>query len=225
MKKLSLLLTALTVLLLSTQAVSADQYEGDKPSAEILIDKQVCSPFQNKGGDLECTYVENLSTTDYRYSPLGYVFFRLRVKNTSTKVLNAVTIKDVAPDYVDLYENPGKLDGRTLVIDAGNFAAGEEKVFTVRSRVQSQDKMPSDKGLICVVNKATASNSDASDEDSSQFCIEKEVEQVSTPGPSGQTKGGVPKKVPSAGAEHGMLITALSGALGYFGLKLRRIRG
>ena len=60
-----------------------------------------------------------------------------------------------------------------------------------------------------------------SDEDTAQLCVEKEV-GAGTPTSPG-VKGGAPKKVPAAGAEHGVLLMGLSGLLSYVGLKLRKI--
>lgn len=72
-------------------------------------------------------------------------------------------------------------------------------------QVLSQDKLPSDKGLFCIVNKAQAYTDQTSASDTSQLCIEKQVVGVIT--------------VPSAGPELGLLL--LAGELTTLGLGIK----
>ncbi len=92
-----------------------------------------------------------------------------------------------------------------------DLKAGEEKVFDLKARVLPQNKLPRDKGLFCLTNQANVSSPLGSDADTAQFCIEKQV--LGT------------QEVPSAGAEFGFAVTALSSALGALGLKLRKYNG
>ena len=225
MKNIAFILAVITVFLLCVASVSTDaygSYEGEQPSLDILIDKEVGVPQTTKGGKLEYIYVDNLTTRDHRFSPFDTVFFRIKVKNTSDQNLQDVVITDFPPEFVELFENPGTKDGSNLVIKVGDLKADEEKEYIVKARIFEQAKLPADKGLFCVVNRVRVeAKNNVSDEDTAQLCVEKEV-GAGTPTSPG-VKGGAPKKVPAAGAEHGVLLMGLSGLLSYVGLKLRKI--
>jgi len=178
---------------------------GPAGALTILIDKTVGKPIgQTKGGLVSLDYVDNLSVSDYKFRPGQEIFFQLKVKNTSGVSLSNVTVKDYVPSYLEPIEGPGSFDegSRIITINAGNFAVDEEKVYVMKMKVFSQDKLPADKGLFCLVNKADASTNGVYDDDTSQFCIEKEVIAA--------------EKVPSAGPEMGVLI--LAGELTVLGL-------
>jgi len=203
MKNNVLLLTFLSALLFlsSGATVSADygqygQYGQPSPSQTILIDKQVGKPgaTMTKGGVMTIDYVDNLTPADTRFRPGEEVNFKLKVKNTSNVTLNNVTVKDVVPSYLEPIEGPGAFDekSRTISFDAGSFAPDQEKTYFIKMQLFPQDKMPADKGLFCLTNKATAGNGSAYDDDASQFCIEKEVIGV--------------KAAPKAGPELGIVL-------------------
>jgi uncharacterized repeat protein (TIGR01451 family) len=177
---------------------------GPAGALTILIDKTVGKPTgQTKGGVSSLNYVDNLSVTDYKFKPGQEIFFQLKVKNTSGVSLSNVTVKDYVPSYLEPIEGPGNFDegSRIITISAGNFSVDEEKVYVMKMKIFSQDKLPADKGLFCLVNKADASTGGTYDDDTSQFCIEKEVLAAA--------------KVPSAGPEMGLLlISAELAALG-----------
>ena len=166
----------------------------------IIIDKAVGNPSGNtKGGLTEVSYLDNYSSSDYRFSPGQYISFRLKVKNTSDVVLYSLKVKDLLPLYIEPVENPGEYNSNehSISFDAGDFAVDEEKIYYLKFKVASQDKLPNDKGIICLINKAEVSNSQAYDEDTAQFCIEKVVTGV--------------KEVPAAGPEMGLSLLALNG--------------
>jgi len=213
MKKFISLLTSISMFLLIALPVSA-QYDSPKTSTAILVDKLVSVPHSTKGGTTDYTYVDNLTVNDYRYSPDAYVFFRIRVKNTSNVQLDNVVVTDNGPQYVQMYADPGTVSGNTLTINVGSLKAQEEKVYVVKGRVAQHGQLPADQGLICVTNKATATSGSTADDDTAQFCIEK---SVST------SKGGVPTKVPQAGAADGILITTMASAMAYLGLKFKKL--
>lgn len=213
MNKVFAFLTAVSFFLLVALPVSA-QYETPSTTTAILVDKLVGVPHFTKGGSTDYTYVDNLTSNDYRYSPEAYVYFSIRVKNTSNTQLDNVVVTDNGPQYVQMYADPGTVSGNTLTLNVGSLKAQEEKVYIVKGRVVRQDQMPSDQGVVCVTNKATASNGSISDDDTAQFCIEKSV---------GTTKGGVPTSVPQAGAADGVLITTLASAIAYMGLKFKKL--
>lgn len=211
MKKLSCVFAALAaIFLLLSSKVDAQygQYGQPTPSQSILIDKMVGRPDSSttKGGLTNVEYVDNLTPSDTRFKPNQDVYFRLKVKNTSNIGQTNVTVRDYFPSYVSPVEGPGSYDdnSRMITFNAGNFSPDEEKVYFIRVRLVGQNLMPADKGLFCLINRATASNDNVSDEDTSQFCVEKQVTDV--------------VKVPQAGPEMGVLL--MGGEMAMLGLGL-----
>ena len=171
------------------------QYGGETPSYSILIDKMVGKPTQTKGGSQTYTYVDNLSPSDPRFSPNQEVWFKVKVKNTSSQNLTAVQVTDYVPSYLMPIEGPGKWNpnNRTITWNAGDFSVDEEKVYYIKMQVYDQSLLPADKGLFCVINKVDARKDNvAYDDDTAQICIEKQVAEA--------------KKIPQAGPEMGMLL-------------------
>ena len=208
-----------TIYLLLTTGALADygqygQYSSEPaPSASILIDKTVGKPdgTVTKGGVTNIQYVDNLSPSDVRFRPGEQVMFKLRVKNTSNVTLNNVMVNDIVPSYVEPIEGPGMFDAVTRLIsfNAGSFAPDEEKTFTIKMQLYGQDKLPTDKGLFCLINKSRAYNELASDEDTAQFCVEKEVIGVVS--------------TPKAGPEMGTLLLGAQAMLVGLGFSLKKI--
>ncbi len=204
-KNIFVILFTFSLLLLSSRTTFAQygQYGGPGPSKTILIEKMVSTPNQTKGGVDQFNYVDNLSPSDPRFAPDQQIIFRLKVKNTSDVVLTSVEVKDFVPDFLTPVSYPGNFDSasRTITFNAGDFAVGEEKTYFLTMKVSSQNQMPADKGIICEINKSQAYNSEVFDEDTAQFCIEKQVVGVSN--------------VPSAGPGMGLILIGLElGALG-----------
>jgi hypothetical protein len=212
MKKLTgfifFLLLALKVSAVNAQYGQYGQYGGGTPSYSLLIDKMVAKPGTQKGETAQ--YVDNLSPSDPRYAPNQDVWFKIKVKNTANTALQAVEIKDYVPEYILPIEGPGKWDPqtRTLTWNAGNFAVDEEKTYYVKMRVYEQKLLPADKGLFCIINKASAKNNVAYDDDTAQLCIEKQVLGVA--------------RVPTAGPEMGLVILAGNLVLAGVGMSLRK---
>lgn len=209
MKRLAtLLVLTISYLVLTTNASAQygqyGPYGGEEPNLSIVVDKMVGKPVSTKGGSLDADYVDNLSPSDPRFVSGNEVFFKVKVKNTSDIKLKNVEVKDFLPDFVDFKEGPGSFDKstRTLTIDAGDFDVDEKKEYFIRVKVVEQDELPEDQGVVCVVNKAEAFDGGVSDEDTAQFCVEKEVLGVTA--------------VPSAGPEMGALL--LSGQVAMLGL-------
>jgi len=213
MKKLIYVFLLLVASYWLVNPVSAQygQYGEETPSYSILVDKMVGKPSQEKGGSQTVTYVDNLSPSDPRFSPNQQVWFKIKVKNTSSQNLTAVYVTDYVPSYLMPIEGPGKWnpDNRTISWNAGDFAVDEEKVYYIKMQVFDQSLLPSDKGLFCVVNKVEAKKDNiAYDDDTAQLCIEKQVVGAKT--------------VPQAGPEYGMILLTLN-LLGMgFGIKLKK---
>ena len=217
MKKSVLSALIFALYLVAAGQVFADQYgpyEGKKPSPDISVDKKVGLPqTTTKGGEVTYGFVDNLTSGDRRFSPQEYLFFEVKVKNTSDATLENVVVRDFALDYVDLYENPGNFDSRDIVLKVGTLKAGEEKTYILKGRVKAQSDLPVDKGILCTVNKVRASNDKVADEDTAQFCIERNVTAVNPP-----------VTIPKAGPEHGLLIMISAASSALAGLRLRKAR-
>lgn len=182
------------------------QYGAPAPQQKILIDKTVATGSETKGAVQ--TFVDNLSPSDPRFTPGDVVTFQLKIKNTADALLDNVEVTDILTPSVELVSGASLRTDGTAVIKVGSLAPNEEKSFTLKVRVKSQDKLPQDKGIICEVNKAKVSANGASDEDSAQFCIEKQVVGV--------------KQVPSTGPELGIVLFAGELATLTAGIYLKR---
>lgn len=196
MKNIALSFAITTALLISgASTVMADSYSVPQQSYSIAIDKQVAFP-ELKDGKTVYTYVDNLGSNDYAFVPGGYVFFKVKVKNTSSTNLDNVVLKDFAPQYVDVF---------TTEIAVGTLQPQEEKEYIIQARVQQNTP---EAAMTCVTNTAHVSNDKTSAQDTASLCIRKELP--------------APKAIPTAGPEFGLTMTALSAVAGYVGLKLRK---
>lgn len=214
------LITFITVITFISPSVSADsgqygqygQYGSPAPAQTILIDKMVGKVTgTTKGGVVNVTYVDNLTPADPRFTPGAQVMFSIKVKNTSTVTISNITVNDYVPSYVEPMEGPGTYNSSTRVVswNIASLAPDQEMVFYLKMQLFGQAQLPADKGLFCLTNKATAGNGSASDQDSSQFCVEKEVIGV--------------KKAPAAGPEAGALILGANAILAGVGFSLKRL--
>ncbi|MFH0773825.1 MAG: hypothetical protein V1922_05960 [bacterium] len=214
MKKL--FISFITVLALTTvipHSAFADygqygQYGQPAPVESILVDKQVSKPVtMSKGGILQYEYVDNLTPSDARFQPGSDIYFKVRVKNTSSISLSNVMVVDKVPLYLDAVEGPGSYDtqSRSISFNAGTFQPGEEKLYYFKMQWFAQDKLPSDRGLMCVSNYVRAYTNTASDDDTAQGCVEKQVVGVT--------------QAPKAGPEMNILLVA--GQLGVLGIGIQ----
>lgn len=172
------------------------QYGGCTPSQSLVVDKTVGKPVQDKGGTT-LTYVDNLTSSDVHFFAKDSVYFQIKVKNTSTTVAPNVILKDTLPSYLSPASYPGTYDttNNVITISVGDLQVNEEKTYTFRMVVAPQEKLPANQGIICLTNKAEAYSGNISDNDSSQFCIEKQV------------SSGI-QTVPATGPEMGIVILA-----------------
>lgn len=167
-------------------------------NASLLVDKKVSlSSATTKGGKNKISFVDNLASNDPRFVPGQNVYFKIKVKNTSDVKQSNILVKDVLPAYLEPVNMPNyDATTRTVVLtDNLSLEAGKGAIFTVNTKVVGQDQLPTDQGVMCVYNKAYGSNTSVSDDDSAQFCIEKQVIGVTTQ--------------PSAGPEYAMGLLAL----------------
>lgn len=183
-------------------------------SNEFSIVKTVQTPV--KGG----TYVNNLSINDAKYSPTSVVSFKIAVKNTGNAVIPTLTVSDTFPQFLSFVSGPGNFDTNTkkLTFTVTNLQPGQTQTYDVTGKVAESNLMPSDQGVICLINQASATDADgATNTSSSQFCVEKTV--LGSSFPVYTTKGGI-TTTPATGPEMLPLMALIPGGLG--GLLLRR---
>ena len=228
-KTLVTFLTALSFVTLMSQTAFAQygqygQYGQPAPSESILVDKLVGKPQMKSGVKATTTkggvvlsstsgaveYVDNLTPSDVRFQPGMTIYFKVKVKNTSNVVMSNVMVQDKVPLYIEPIEGPGTYDAntRTVSFNAGTFKSGEEKIFDFKMQWLAQDKLPADKGLMCISNYARAYANSASDDDTAQACVEKQVMGV--------------KAAPKAGPEMNILMLLGEVSMLGLGFKLRK---
>lgn len=189
------------------------QYGQPAPSEKVLIDKMVSLPIftETKGGVSEREYVDNLSPSDQKYRPGQQVYFQIKVKNPSDSLLENITVKDYLPDYLEPIQGPGDFDPqeRVITFTIDSLGPNEEKIFYLLTEIFPQDQLPADQGLICLTNRVEVNTNQTSDEDSSQFCLEKEVLGA--------------EEVPQAGPELGLFVFGIELTALASGVALRKM--
>lgn len=207
------------------EVICQPQYGGNNcEDVELLIDKKVAEPNSaSKGGSL--TYKDNLGVNDTKYAAGQKVTFQLVVKNTSNKELRNVTVKDVLPQYLTLNTAENKdwtYNGstRTASRNVDRLNAGESKTFTLVAQVVTEDKLPADQDITCLINQSFATSGNVTVQDNAQVCVTKKV----------TTKGGLPvhpepktTTTPQTGPEALALIGLLPAGLSGFYLRKRAV--
>ena len=140
-------------------------------TGSISIDKKVLNPETNK-------MVDNLGINDSKFLPLSNVSFQINLTNTGNAEIKHIDVKDVFPQFVSFSNGPGNFDAntKTLSFEVNNLKPNETRIFTVVGSVVDAIQLPIEQGVVCVVNLAASSTSDAGmSQDNTQFCIQKEV--------------------------------------------------
>lgn len=184
-------------------------------SSKFSIEKLVQTP--GKGGG---TYVNNLSINDAKYSPTEIVSFKIVVKNTGSAVIQTLTISDTFPQFLSFNTGPGSFDSNTkkFTLTVKDLQPGQSQTYDVTGKLAESKLMPSDQGVICLINQASGTdNNGSTNTSSSQFCIQKDVLGASFPVYT--TKGGL-VATPATGPEMLPLISLIPGGLA--GLILRK---
>ncbi|HLC94742.1 MAG TPA: hypothetical protein VJH96_04205 [Patescibacteria group bacterium] len=210
MEKITVL-CALLFIVLMLPSIAYAQYAIAVSAPSITIDKTVGVPGAvTKGGQTSLTFVDNLGTADYKFAPGAEVSFKLVIKNTSSQTLTDVTVTDILPSYLEVVQTDGTFDAkaRTVTIPVGQLNPNQEKTYMITVKIAKQDKLPADKGLFCLVNKAIAKAENVEDSDTAQFCMEKGVKKV--------------MQVPAAGPEAGLLVYGAELAVLSLGLYIRK---
>lgn len=147
----------------------------------IAINKQVKNPQTG-------SFVDNLNVNDPKFSPNQTVSFKITLTNTGNVNMASVNIRDIFPQFVNFISGPGSFDTntKTLSFTVSNLSTNESRTFDISGKVISNDQLPDNKGIVCVVNQAIATMStdgQQTSQDNSEFCIQKQaVEQPTTKG-------------------------------------------
>jgi len=180
----------------------------------ILINKTVQNPQSG-------AFVDNLSlSNDPRFSAEQNVIYQLTISNTGSENFAEVEVTDVFPSHLTFISGPGSYnpDSRVLTFKIQNLEAGQSEVFNLVARVVSENLLPKDQAVTCVINQVKVKAGENESSDLAQVCIEKTITT---------TKGGLPvmdvppiKETPDTGP--GML--SLLGLIpaGAAGLYIRR---
>lgn len=193
-KKIFVLFLLTVFSLFTTGKVMAGQYE-EVETKDISLDKKVKNP---NTGD----WVDNLFSSDYKFSPDQEVEFKIVLKNVGNKDLDQVEYRDSLPEYLHY------ISGDTSAT-IYNFKVDEQKEFYPRARVNKEGDLPNT-GLYCVINTAYAwIEGGESEKDTSQVCFEKRV--------LGEV---APAILPKAGPSAGLFILLSSALFAFAGWAL-----
>lgn len=186
---------------------------GNVPSNKIEIDKKVAqaNTVFNKGGVQTAVYKDNLSLSDVRYQPGAKAVYKLIVKNTSNTVLKNIAVTDFIPAFEEPMVGPGNFDKNTRQISyvIKQLNPGQSDTQYLEVQIYPQDKLPADKGIVEINNKAQAKAENAFSEDTSKLFVEKQAIAIT--------------EVPKTGPELGLAFLALQGVGLAIGLKLRQV--
>lgn len=214
-----LLLGAVSVMPSKANAECQAIYGGGQscpPSYSFDVQKFVQTPGKGSNGE----YVNSFSINDPKYSPTQTVSFKITVQNTGSQTIPTITVTDKFPQFINFVSGPGSFDSNSKVLTytISNLAAGQTSTQIVTGKIAEANLMPSDQGVICLVNQATGTdNNGVADTSSSQFCIQKSVLGTTEP-----QVFAAPKVIstPATGPEMLPLLSLIPGGLA--GLILRK---
>lgn len=163
----SLLLITLTLSSFLTASTAFAQYTPAQPtpSYKFFIDKKIFNPQTQ-------TYVDNLNRDQYLYIPDQTVDFRIEVKNTGDADLNSVDIIDTLPSQLTYISGASINKGGQIYYHIDKLAVGETQGFLLKAKVKVEENAM---GIICPVNLAQAQTGSLLDQDTSTFCITRNI--------------------------------------------------
>jgi uncharacterized repeat protein (TIGR01451 family) len=171
---ISFSLGALLILTIVTPAWAAvrceTQYGGSQVCVEtgqLQLDKKIWDPQKE-------TFIDNLGITSYKFSPNEEITFRIIVKNIGEEAIEKVNFQDTLPSSLVLSD--GELEKEFDHLDPGG-----EKEIIIKARVALAEQLPQNQQVICQLNSAKAWSELESDEDTSQFCVQKKEPVVVLP--------------------------------------------
>jgi uncharacterized repeat protein (TIGR01451 family) len=185
MKKLSLFILSLILLsfvgVAKANADCSQIYGGGTvcpASYAFTIQKFVQTPVS--GGN----FVSNLSINDPRFSPNQTVNFQIVVQNTGSNTIPTLTVVDTFPQFLNYVSGAGSFDSnaKTLTFTINNLGAGASQTYNLSAKTVDVSLLPSDQGIVCVINQATGTdNNGLTNTSSSQLCIQSSVLGTSVP--------------------------------------------
>lgn len=184
------------------------------PSYAYTINKLVQVP--GKGGG---QFVDNLSINDAKYTPSQGIIYQVIVTNTGSNTIPSLNVTDTFPQFITFVSGVGNYNQNTNTLNftVTNLNPGKSVTYVLNAKTADANTMPSDQGIVCVVNQINATDQNGQTQsDSSQACIQKNVLAATQPVLT------APKMVasPATGPEMLPLALLLPGAVG--GMFLRK---
>lgn len=190
---------------------------GSPPQCSLAVDKLVADPAITK----TIEYIDNISATGTKFKPDQAILMKMKVKNTSNRIVSQVVITDHMPAYLSYVAGPAIFNkgGSTFTIQVGDLNPQEEKSYIITFKAASEKDLPNQM-ITCVTNKIIVqADNCGGNEDTAQVCIERSSIAM--------TKGGVPiTQTPTTGPEFSYLfvtIQAIVGGIGYIFVKKSKV--
>ena len=186
-------------------------------SLQFSLDKKVQNP--TKGGD----FIDNLGFNDAKYLPGSEIAFKMIVKNTGDTTIDQLTVIDTLPSNLSFTAGVGNYDQnmRTVTYIIKNLPKGESNEQTIVAKIDGTDKLPQDQGVMCLTNKAKATDNNGNvADDASAFCIQKQAVTIPDKNMPKVYNSVPPKSIPNTGPEMLPLIGLIPA--GIAGLVLRK---
>lgn len=189
-------------------------------SLQFTVDKKVQSP--NKGG----SYIDNLGFNDAKFVPGSEIAFKITVRNTGEANIDEMVITDTLPEYLTFTAGVGNYDknNRTVTYSVKNLPKGQQNEQTIVAKINDASSLPNE-AVKCLTNKVRATDNNGSTaEDSSAFCVQKQVVNGTPKGGPQVEKALPPKTIPNTGPELLPLLGLIpAGISGYFLRKKSRL--
>lgn len=139
----------------------------------VSLDKVVWQYQDNDGNEVKA-WKDNIDSSDYKFVAGEEMRFELRVKNTGDVELNAVTVRDILPSYLN-WKSGGEYFSSTRTVEwkLYNLEPGGTEVVQFTAVFVSSSDLPA--GITCVTNKGEVyvDDSDARDVDTAVICAQK----------------------------------------------------
>ncbi|MBI2012108.1 DUF11 domain-containing protein [Candidatus Daviesbacteria bacterium] len=175
-KRLAAFSLLAAALVLPNTIFAAGAYgQPELPSKKIFLDKQVFNPTQTKGGT-GGGFVDNLTLDQNAFLPGQEVVFKVTVKNILNEDLRSLTVTDRLPQEVSFVSTTaGTYNSNThtvtFVID--NLKVNETRSFELKVKIKEANQIPSN--VFCMSNLAQVTGENMSEQDTSSFCVQKQV--------------------------------------------------
>jgi len=169
-EKLSALSIIVIVILFPSSTLA--QYVGAaqvQPGRQILIEKKILNPENNK-------FVDNLNLEQHIFLHEQDITFRVTVTNVVQQDLNNLQITDKLPDVLNFISTSfGDFDKNNKVINIklDKLKIGESKTFEVKTKVRPEGDLPNT--TTCQDNLARVTMGNMVEEDTSRFCVARQV--------------------------------------------------